>query len=100
MLFWAERTVPSGVAAVLIATLPLWTVLVESALVKGRRVTPGLIAALVTGFVGVLFLAQGSDSTGRAIPWLPCTAIVLGEPWRGQSAASSLRDSTCPPRRR
>ena len=78
-LFWAERTVPSGVAAVLIATLPLWTVLVEAALVKGRRVTPGLIAALVTGFVGVLFLAQGSDSTGRAIPWLPCTAIVFGE---------------------
>jgi drug/metabolite transporter (DMT)-like permease len=77
-LFWAERTVPSGVAAVLIATLPLWTVLVE-ALVKGRRVTPGLIVALATGFIGVLFLAQGSDSIGHAIPWLPCVAIVFGE---------------------
>ena len=78
-LFWAERTVPSGVAAVLIATLPLWTVLVEAALVKGRRVTPGLMLALAMGFIGVLFLAQGSDSNGHAIPWLPCIAIVFGE---------------------
>ena len=78
-LFWAERTVPSGIAAVLIATLPLWTVLVEAALVKGRQVTPGLIAALAMGFIGVLFLAQGGDGAGRAIPWLPSIAIVFGE---------------------
>jgi drug/metabolite transporter (DMT)-like permease len=78
-LFWAERTVPSGVAAVLIATLPLWTVLVEAALVKGRRVTPGLIAALAPGFIGVLLLALGSDGVGGVIPWLPCIAIIFGE---------------------
>src|SRR5215469_3438821 len=60
-LFWAERSVPSGVAAVLIATLPLWTILVEAG-VKGRRVTPQLALALTSGFLGVVLLAKGSST--------------------------------------
>jgi drug/metabolite transporter (DMT)-like permease len=79
-LYWAERSVPSGMSAVLVATLPLWTVLLEAGVSRRRRVTPVLVFALGTGFAGVILLAAGSGGAGqRAIPWLPCVAVVFAE---------------------
>ena len=93
-LFWAERLIPSGLAAVLIATLPLWTVLVEAGVFKRRRVTPMLAFALATGFIGVMLLATGrSDGAGHAIPLLPCVAVILGElSWAVASVATRQLD--------
>src|SRR5687768_12547366 len=47
---WAEQFVASGLAAVLVALMPIWTALVEWARPGGRR--PGLMttAGLLTGF--------------------------------------------------
>jgi drug/metabolite transporter (DMT)-like permease len=78
-VFWAERTVPSGVTAVLVATLPFWTLLFEAALLKRRRVTPALAIALATGFVGVLLLTTGVGVPGEGVAWLPCAAVIVGE---------------------
>jgi drug/metabolite transporter (DMT)-like permease len=52
----AERTVPSGLAALLVATVPLWLIIIDR-LVTGTRI--GLIATggLVAGVVGVGFLS-------------------------------------------
>jgi drug/metabolite transporter (DMT)-like permease len=93
-LFWAERSVPSGLAAVLIATLPLWTILVEAGAFKRRRVTPMLAIALATGFTGVVLLATGGGAgTARAIPLLPCVAVILGEmSWAVGSVITSQLD--------
>jgi drug/metabolite transporter (DMT)-like permease len=93
-LFWAERTVPSGLAAVLIATLPLWTILVEAGVFKRRRVTPILAIALGTGFTGVALLATGRTSgVAGAIPLLPCAAVILGEmSWAVGSVITSQLD--------
>lgn len=93
-LFWAERTVPSGLAAVLIATLPLWTILVEAGVLKRRRVTPMLAIALLTGFTGVVLLATGHiGGAAGAIPLLPCIAVILGEvSWAVGSVITSQLD--------
>jgi drug/metabolite transporter (DMT)-like permease len=61
---WAEQTVPSGLTAVLVATVPFWMVGVE-ALAGGLRagsadskdrVTVRQIAGLIVGFTGIVML--------------------------------------------
>jgi drug/metabolite transporter (DMT)-like permease len=78
-LFWAERTVPSGLSAVLVATLPIWTLLLETGLLKRRRATGLLAIAVIAGFSGVVVLSTGAGDGKTAIAWLPCVAIVVGE---------------------
>ncbi|WP_193609405.1 EamA family transporter [Nocardioides lijunqiniae] len=60
----AEQSVPSGVAALLVATVPLWMILADRVL-NGRRV--GLVRglALLVGLAGVAVLVHpGGDGTG------------------------------------
>ncbi len=56
LVSWAEQTVPSGIAALLIGTIPLWMVLTES--IRRGGVKPGLstVLGLITGFGGILVL--------------------------------------------
>jgi drug/metabolite transporter (DMT)-like permease len=51
----AELRIPSGVAAVLVATVPIWIAVIESILTR-RRPRPLVIAGLVGGIVGVAIL--------------------------------------------
>jgi len=52
----AELTVPSGMAAVIIANLPFFMVVLESLRKDGERITPLVVAGLVVGFSGMLIL--------------------------------------------
>jgi drug/metabolite transporter (DMT)-like permease len=54
----SEKTVPSGLAAVLVATVPLWMILF-SALIRRHRVTRVAMAGLTLGLAGVAVLAGG-----------------------------------------
>lgn len=56
----AERDVPSGLAALLVASVPLWVVLLRST-VGGERVARGTLAGVGAGFLGLaLLLVPGS----------------------------------------
>src|SRR5277367_946004 len=52
-LFWAEKYVPSGIASVLEATLPLITMALEVWVVRRQRFHWPLAAAILMGFLGV-----------------------------------------------
>jgi drug/metabolite transporter (DMT)-like permease len=60
LLFWAEQRVPSGLAAVMLATIPAFMALAEIALLRTQRLTPGLVLALVVGTGGVASLVSHS----------------------------------------
>jgi drug/metabolite transporter (DMT)-like permease len=60
---WAERTVPSGIVALIISFVPLWMALIDRALLK-HRLGPLTMVGLVTGFVGAALLVGGSASGG------------------------------------
>ena len=53
---FAEQWVPSGLAAVLVATSPFWMAAVEASLRDGERLRANTIAGLIVGFAGILVL--------------------------------------------
>jgi drug/metabolite transporter (DMT)-like permease len=53
---WAEQTLPSGLTALLVATVPFWMVGVEWAAGSPERLTPLRGAGLVIGFAGIVLL--------------------------------------------
>lgn len=74
---WAEQWVPSGSAALLIATEPMWIVLLSW---RGRRSrAPGLpvLIGVLTGFAGVGVLVGGDLGVGGVDP-LGAAILVTG----------------------
>jgi drug/metabolite transporter (DMT)-like permease len=61
---WAEQTVPSGLAALLVALEPLWVVLLDWVRPGGARPRGGEIAGLVLGFGGVVLLVGSGHASG------------------------------------
>ena len=95
---WAEQRVASGLAAVLVATMPLWTVVIER--MRGAPTPPpATIAGLLAGLAGVaLLLAPGGgrvDLLGAAvltlasISWAYASIISKGQPLPKSGALSS-----------
>jgi drug/metabolite transporter (DMT)-like permease len=79
MLFWAEQRVPSGVAAVLMASIPLFMTLSEIILLRTQKLTPRLATALLIGVLGVAVLMNRSLNLGGApVNHAGALAILLG----------------------
>jgi drug/metabolite transporter (DMT)-like permease len=66
LLFRAERRVPSGLAAVMMATIPAFMALSEIVLLRTQRLTVRLALALLIGLGGVAVLVSRSLNLGGA----------------------------------
>jgi drug/metabolite transporter (DMT)-like permease len=66
LLFWAEQRVPSGIAAVMMATIPVFMTLSEIIFLRTQRLTVRLALALLVGIAGVAVLVSGSLNFGGA----------------------------------
>ena len=60
LLFWAEQQVASGIAAIMMATIPAFMALAEIALLRTQKLTLRLGLALTIGLVGVVVLVSRS----------------------------------------
>lgn len=65
-LFWAEQRVPSGLAAVMMATIPAFIAVAEILLLRTQALTARLAIALVIGIGGVAVLVSRSLNLGGA----------------------------------
>ena len=82
---WAEQFVPSGMAALLLAVLPFWIVLIEWLRPNGRRPGRGIVAGLLVGLVGLVILVgpsafdPGATVTGSGgVQLFGAVALILG----------------------
>jgi drug/metabolite transporter (DMT)-like permease len=66
LLFWAEQRVPSGIAAVMMATIPVFMALSEIVILRTQRLTVRLTLALLVGICGVAALVSRSLNLGGA----------------------------------
>src|SRR4029077_18446314 len=89
LLFWAERRVPSGIAAVMMATIPVFMTLSEILFLRTQRLTIRLAFAMLVGMAGVAVLVGHTVSLGEAPVDTAgaCALIVSAISW---STAASL----------
>lgn len=62
----AERDVPSGLAALIVGSVPLWVLVYR--LIGGDRIRRLAVAGIVVGFAGVAFLVLPSGISGTVAP--------------------------------
>jgi drug/metabolite transporter (DMT)-like permease len=75
---WAEQRVPSGLAALLIATEPFWIVMLDWLRPGGSRPGLAVVVGLLLGFVGVALLVSPFDlAGGGAVDPLGAAVVIL-----------------------
>lgn len=83
-VIWAELHVSSGLAAVLVATVPFWMVGIEALLPGGERLSRRQLMGLCVGFLGIILLVwpdlhlDGSGSWQFAAGVLALQIACLG----------------------
>jgi drug/metabolite transporter (DMT)-like permease len=85
---WAETRLESGLAALIVAIIPLWVALMDRAFF-GRRLSPAAVAGLVVGFGGVALLVGpgGGGDVTAAIALLVTTSAWAGGSLYARGAA-------------
>lgn len=82
----AEQEVSSSLAALIIATVPLWVILLRT--LTGERVSRGTLVGVAIGFAGVAMLVlPGGDSDANVVGLL--TLVVASLSWASGSFFSS-----------
>jgi drug/metabolite transporter (DMT)-like permease len=71
LLFWAEQRVPSGIAAVMMAMIPVFMALSEIIFLRTQRLTLRLAFALMIGIGGVVVLVSRSLSLSSSLGGAP-----------------------------
>jgi drug/metabolite transporter (DMT)-like permease len=90
----SERTVPSGVAALLVALVSFWMVLLDWLRPGGLRPAPRVVASLVLGFGGLLLLVGPAHLGGseRVNPTGAAILVVGSFAWAWGSIYSKHHD--------
>ena len=97
LVTWAEKSVPSGLACLIITTVPLWMVLLEALRPGGLKPSPRVWLGLLCGFAGVSILVGpgGLSGAGLIDPLGAFALIVAALSWAIGSIIS--RSATHPP---
>ena len=82
----AEQEVPSSVAALLIASVPLWVILMRRG--SGERVSRAGIGAVLVGFAGVALLVRPGEQSGDATVLGLAAVVFAAVMWASGSFAS------------
>jgi drug/metabolite transporter (DMT)-like permease len=80
---WAEQTVPSGIAALLVAAVSLWLVIVDWLRPGGVKPVPRVIMGLVMGFAGMALLVGPTHLGGseRVDPRGAAVLVIASLAW-------------------
>jgi len=73
---WAEQRIDSGLAALIVGTMPIWVALMESR-IDHRRPTLLLTASLVVGFLGLVVLTSPMLKDGVRSDVLGVFAVIF-----------------------
>lgn len=99
MVAWAEQRVASGTAALLVATVPLWMVLIDWLRPGGYHPGRGVLIGLGLGFAGLLTLVgPGAPNGHGAVDAGGAAALLLGSfAWGAGSIVAQRQPHTTPP---
>lgn len=83
----AEQEVPSGLAALIIGSVPLFVVILR--LLHSDRVAPATLAGVAVGFAGLAVLVVPGDRPGDAPLWGVLVLVVAAASWASGSFFSA-----------
>lgn len=86
LIFWGQTALASGLASILNATTPIFSILVAHWLTADEKMTPQKIAGVLLGVLGVAVLMSGSAFAGNGPPlWalLACLGAALSYGFAG-----------------
>ncbi|MEO1406913.1 MAG: DMT family transporter, partial [Pseudomonadota bacterium] len=67
LLFWAQTMIPSGLASILNATTPIFSIIVAHFLLADERMAANKAIGILFGFLGVVVLLGGDLLNGASI---------------------------------
>jgi drug/metabolite transporter (DMT)-like permease len=76
LLFWGQTQIASGLASILNATTPIFSILVAHFLTSDEGMTRNKLAGIALGFSGVAVLMSGNAMRTAGIPLLPLLACL------------------------
>lgn len=77
LVSWAEQTIPSGIAALIVGTVPLFLVMLEAFRPNGVKPNWQTLFGLLIGFIGVFILVGPSELTGSQEKLNPFGVIAV-----------------------
>ena len=93
LISWGEQAIDSGVAAILDATVPLFTIVIAHYLLHDDKMTVPKVSGLLTGFIGVVILM--SKDIGSSIgPILGQLAVVVASMFYAGSSVYARKSTT------
>ena len=96
LVVWAEKSISSGFAALLVALTPIWFALLDWARPAGVRPQGKTVLGVLIGFSGIALLVNGEARVNGA--WLAAMAVIVaGMCWAGGSLYSKHAPSTDSP---
>lgn len=106
LIFWGQIEITGGLAAILNATTPLFTVLLAHVLTRDERITPCRLAGLVLGIAGVVVMIGPEALRGLGLHLLAQIAVlgaalsyafasIYGRRFRGQQPLVSAAGMLC-----
>jgi drug/metabolite transporter (DMT)-like permease len=91
-LSYAERSIPSGLAAMFVASIPLWFLVLDSLLLGHTRLSGRSLAGLALGFTGTLVLLwpqlRATGEIGQRQLWWSVALIGGSMSWAFGSVLS------------
>jgi drug/metabolite transporter (DMT)-like permease len=76
---WAERTVASGVVALIVSSVPIWIVLIDWLRPRGRRPRATMLAGLALGLIGMVILIGPRAIIGQGhVDEIGTLILILG----------------------
>lgn len=78
LIMWAQKSIPSGITALLVATFPLWLTLAEAFVTRGASLRLPVVSGVAVGLAGVFLIASAKGDvsfSGGGTPVGPLVAV-------------------------
>ena len=76
LIMWAQKSIPSGITALLVATFPLWLTLAEALMSRGASLRLPVVSGVAVGLVGVFLIASAKGDVSFSGAGTPVLALI------------------------